>query len=291
MNYYNLYNDARKKIDETIDVMRTLSVIIPVYNTSAYIMRCLQSVEAQTLHDFEVILVDDHGQDDSISVATGFAAKSKRKDIHYVFTQTPINSGPAVARNLGMQQAKGEYIAFLDADDWIEPEMYDALYTNAKSCAADLSCCNMIQDFEDRRPNKVLKNPVIGNGLITVAGKKYFLTTFVSYFTTFAYRREWLIENQIQFANSKSSEDSSFLACCILAAERMAQTDQSFYHYIIHSGSLTQRKVWKGREKRRAFAALFAFARSRGLMSTYWLQLFYVYAKKAILVPVVEMIK
>ena len=271
-----------------------VSVIVPVYNASAYIERCLQSVEAQTLHDIEVILVDDHGRDDSIAKVKAFVTKSQRKDIHYVFAETPINSGPAAARNIGIEKAQGEYIAFLDADDWIEPQMYETLYKQSAVSiqhSADLCCCNAMQDFEDGTPSKTLSNPKVESGVFSKADKKHFLTTFVAYFWSFIYRREWLLTNQLIFADAKSAEDSSFLACCVLAAERIAQTDLSFYHYIIHSGSLTQRKVWKGKEKRKAFAALFAFARRKGLLFTYWPQLMWIYIKKALLVPIAEMIK
>ena len=270
--------------------MINLSIIIPVYNVARYMERCLQFVDAQTLHDIEVIIVNDHGQDDSISIAKKLTQKHTRKDIHYVFTQTPVNSGPAVARNIGIQAAHGEFIAFLDADDWVAPEMYEALYRNAQMYQADLSCCNLIQDYEDGSPSKVLANPHVENGEFTQTAKKYFLRTFVSYFTSFIYRRAWLLEHDLHFVQTKSAEDSSFLACCILAAERIAQTDEPYYHYVIHSGSLTQRKVWKGREKRKAFNAMIAFAKRKNVLSIYWPHLFYVYAKKALVVPVMEMI-
>lgn len=271
--------------------MIKLSIIIPVYNVERYMERCLQFVDSQTLHDIEVILVDDHGQDDSMSIAKETIQQHTRKDIHYVFAQTLTNSGPATARNIGIQTAKGEYIAFLDSDDWIEPEMYETLYSNAKRYKADLSCCNLVQDFEDNRPSKVLKNPLVENGDFNEAAKKHFLTTYVSCFTSFIYRRAWLLENEIFFTKTKSAEDSSFLACCILAAERIAQKNAPYYHYVIHSGSLTQRKVWKGREKRKAFAEMIDFAKRKKLLRTYWLQVFYVYVKKALIVPVYEMIR
>lgn len=271
--------------------MKNLSIIVPVYNVSNYIDRCLMSIQAQTLQDIEVILVDDHGQDNSILIAKEFSAKSKRKDIQYVFMQTLQNSGPAIARNIGIQTAQGQYIAFLDADDWVEPDMYETLYANARNYKADLSCCNLIQDFEDGRSSKVLKNPRVDNGEFSEEAKKRFITTFVSYFTSFIYRREWLLENDLLFAKTKSAEDSSFLACSILAAERITQKEDPYYHYVIHTGSLTQRKVWKGREKRKAFAAMISFAWRKKLLRTYWLQLFYIYAKKALVVPIFEMIK
>ena len=259
--------------------MINLSIIIPVYNVARYIERCLRFVDAQTLHDIEVILVDDHGPDDSISIAKELTQKSTRKDIHYVYAETPANSGPAAARNMGIQAASGEYIAFLDADDWIEPEMYETLYQNARMYQADLSCCNLMQDFEDGTPSKVLRNPHLDSGEFTNAAKKHFLNTYVSYFTSFIYRREGLLSNELLFA------------CCILAAERIAQKEEPYYHYIIHSGSLTQRKVWKGREKRKAFAAVIDFAKRKKMLCTYWPQLFYIYLKKALIVPVCEMIK
>ena len=156
---------------------------------------------------------------------------------------------------------------------------------------ADLSCCNLMQDFEDGTPSKVLRNPHLDSGEFINAAKKFFLTTYVSYFTSFIYRREWLLANELLFAETKSAEDSSFLACCVLAAERIAQKDEPYYHYVIHSGSLTQRKVWKGREKRKAFSSVIDFARRKKMLHTYWLQLFYLYLKKALLVPIYEMIK
>jgi len=270
--------------------MINLSIIIPVYNVARYIERCLQFVDAQTLHDIEVILVDDHGQDDSISIAKELTQKSTRKDIHYVYTETPANSGPAAARNIGIQAASGEYIAFLDADDWVEPEMYETLYRNAKAENADLSCSNAMQDFEDGQKSRVLSNPIITSNPITVADRKRFLKTYVAYFWSYIYRREWLMQNEIEFANSKSAEDSAFIGCCMLAAKRFAQTEKALYHYVIHTGSLTQRKVWKGAEKRKSFRTMMDFAKNKGLWKTYRWPLIWVYVKKALIEPIIEMI-
>ena len=271
--------------------MTSISIIIPIYNASLYLDRCLQSVEAQTLQDIEVILVDDHGQDDSMDKAKAFVAKSKRKDIYYVFLQTLKNSGPAVARNLGLKKAKGEYVAFLDADDWIEPEMYETLYANAKAEDADLSCSNAMQDFEDGQKSRVLTNPIITSNSISVGDRKRFLKTYVAYFWSYIYRREWLVQNEIEFANSKSAEDSAFIGCCMLAAKRFAQTEKALYHYVIHTGSLTQRKIWKGSEKRKSFCAMMDFARTKGLLSQYRCELYWIYFKKAIITPIVEYLR
>jgi len=271
--------------------MKTLSIIIPVYNAAKYIERCLQSVEAQTLQDIEVILVDDHGYDDGIEIAKTFASRSNREDIQYIFAATPRNSGPSAARNIGIENARGEYIAFLDADDWIEAEMYNTLYSLAKEWNADLSCCNAIAEDEAGRRSKELRNPKVSDGIFHSAEKKHFLVSFIAYHWTFIYRHAWLEENQLRYADAKSAEDSSFLACCVLMAERISQTDAILYHYVEHEGSLVKRRVWKGKDKRKALGEMIRYAKRKGMMRTYWPQLLYVYLKKALLVPVIEMVK
>lgn len=270
--------------------MIKLSVIVPVYNVSRYVERCLQSVDCQTLGDIEVLLVDDHGSDDSIAIAKRFAANSQRKDVVYRFAATPVNSGPGAARNIGMQLAKGEYIAFLDADDWVEKDMYEVLYTMAKAARADMSCCNASQDYEDGRKSNTLTHPAIAKGELTVKERKKLLSTYVAYLWTYIFRREWLTGNGITFPAAKSAEDSSFVACCLLSANRVAQTDKALYHYVMHEGSLTRRRVWKGADKRRAFGAMLDYAKRQGLMSEYRWQLYYIYLKKALLVPIIEML-
>lgn len=278
--------------------MAKVSIIIPIYNVSRYIERCLESVEAQTLTDIEVVLVDNCGTDDSMQKAEALVAKSKRADLSWRFAKTATNNGVAGARNLGLQMATGEYVAFLDSDDYVESEMYEQLYSkavvrNQKSeirdqLSADLSCCNLVQDYEDGRPSRVLRNCRMPAGEVTVEERKRLLTRFVSYFTTFIYRREWLMSSAIVFPATLSAEDSSFLACCLLTANRIAQTDRAMYHYVIHQGSLTQRRVWKGRDKRRAFAMTLGFAHRQGVYQTYRWQLRFLYIKKAILVPIKE---
>lgn len=270
--------------------MIKLSVIIPVYNASRYIERCLQSVDSQTLGEIEVLLVDDHGTDESIAIAKRFAASSKRTDIQYRFAETPQNSGPGVARNIGLKLAQGEYVAFLDADDWVEPNMYEVLYTLAKTENADMSCCNASQDYEDGRASNILTHPAIAQGELTVVERKKLLAKYVAYLWTCAFCREWLVRNSVAFPDAKSAEDSSFVACCLLSARCVAQTDKVLYHYVMHEGSLTKRRVWKGADKRRAFRAMLDYAKRQGLMPEYRWQLYYVFLKKALLVPIIEML-
>ncbi|MBR4521301.1 MAG: hypothetical protein IKO63_07800, partial [Paludibacteraceae bacterium] len=92
------------------------------------------------------------------------------------------------------------------------------------------------------------------------------------------------------FPATRSAEDSAFLTCCLLSANRISQTERPLYHYVIHKGSLTARRVWKGVDKRRAFGTVLDYARKQGVMSIYRWQLYYIYVKKALLVPILELL-
>ena len=266
--------------------MPKVSIIIPVYNSAEYIRRCLLSVASQKLTDLEVILIDNCGTDDSMEMVERFIRHNRRQGITYRIAATATNNGPGQARNLGLQLATGEYIAFLDADDWIEPNMYELLYTKANG--ADLCCGNLRQDYEDGRESVVLTNTYMPQGVLTISMRKQVLRSFVAYFTTYIYRREWLMDNGIVFPDSKSAEDSAFLTCCLLSAHRIEQTDTPLYHYVIHRGSLTARPEKKGADKRRSFRAVFAYAKRQGLYRMYRAQLWFIYFKKAVLVPTIE---
>ena len=271
--------------------MPKISVIIPVYNSAKWITACVDSVLAQTMTEYECILVDNCGQDDSIAQVRHHL-KGKPEEGQFVFAATETNNGPGAARNLGLSMAKGKYVAFLDADDFVEPEMYKVLYENAECWDADISSAAAVLDYEDGRENSFMYNPHVGNGEITPSNRKILLNRFVSNFTTCLFRRDWLIHSGIIFPDSRSGEDSAFMGCCYLSASRIAQTDEVFYHYRIHAESISHKKrMWRGAEKRKAFDAMFQYARNKGLMREYWWQLYSIYRRKALLTPIIEVLK
>ena len=100
----------------------SVSVIIPVYNLAKYLSKCLESVLAQTYANFEIIAIDDGSTDDSAAILKKYAEKDKR-----VKPILKANGGVSSARNAGLDKAEGEYIFFLDGDDWIEPETLERL--------------------------------------------------------------------------------------------------------------------------------------------------------------------
>lgn len=263
-----------------------VSIIIPIYNVAPYIERCLDSIANQTLSDLEVILVDDHGQDDSITIARDYI------QTHHLSTwriiETPSNSGPGVARNIGVEEATGEYIAFCDADDWVEPTMYEQLYHLAQNQNADISSVAAVLDYPDGT-HRLMLNPEIGSGEVNLEQRRYLLSHFVSNFTTMLFRRDWLNQYSIRFPEARSGEDSSFMGQCYLVVQRIAQTNQPLYHYVIHTDSISHRKhVWRGKDKRKAFGVLIDFAKQNGLWPTFRKVLIIIYIKKALLTPIKE---
>ena len=113
--------------------MYKLSVIIPVYNVENYLRECLDSITSQTVKDIEIICIDDGSTDNSPKILKEYQKKDSRIKII-----TKENGGQASARNLGIKKAQGEYIAFIDSDDFIESEMLEKLYTKAKDNNLDI---------------------------------------------------------------------------------------------------------------------------------------------------------
>lgn len=263
--------------------MVKVSVIVPVYNARDYIIPCVESLINQSLDEIELLLVDDHGTDDSIEAVRNFLeAYSGKKQFR--FLETTVNSGPGVARNIGIEAAEGEYVAFVDSDDWIEREFCESLYKAASRKNADIAFCHLRQDNLRDGSSIELRNPEVSSGDFTVKKHKEFLPRFVSYFTTYLYRREFLLRNALRFPDTRSSEDSSFLASCILAAGRIASVEKPLYHYVQRSRSLsTKVDPEKYRQKLSSFDDFLGYARRHDLYEKYKDEIDFIYIKKAFL--------
>ena len=219
-----------------------VSIISPVYNVAAYICECIDSIVSQTMTDWEVLFVDDHGTDNSIEIAKQHIARLP-KDIagKFHFMPTPKNSGPGIARNLGIQQARGEYIAFVDSDDMMEPQMLDRLLLKAYgglnlmhigTPGVDLVYCNA-KSFGDSGKLRFLQNPDIEKG------KDYYLKHFKTYIWTYIYRRKFIIDNGLEFPCERASEDTNFLTKTLLVARTIRCVNEPLYLYRVRPQSLT----------------------------------------------------
>jgi len=263
-----------------------ISLITPVYNSAATIRRYMQSVMAQTCYDMEVILVDDHGSDNSMEIARTIA-QGYTGPIEFRFLETPCNSGPGVARNVGIDAARGEYIAFLDSDDTLDPLFCRLMLESATAKDSDMCCCHLEVCDRNGRHEGYRRNPNLSSTEFTGAARKAYLSQYASYFTTYIYRRELLNANDIRFPAMRSSEDSMMLCCALLCSRRISQVDRYLYRYLRQPASLTTRPdADRYRHKLSSMNLLLDTARRRGWYDADKDELDFIYFKKGFLVPV-----
>jgi glycosyltransferase involved in cell wall biosynthesis len=261
--------------------MVKVSVILPVYGVAQYIVKCTESLLAQTLDDMEFIYVDDHGPDNSIELVKQTIAGHPREG-QFRILRPEHNLGAGMARNFAIPQAQGEYIAFVDSDDWVEPNMFEELYNEAKrQGGVDLCYCQASKDYLDGKPSEILCNPVVEPGEFSHDKRVYFLSNYVSYFWTFIYRREQLEDNAIRYPEERSADDSCFMACNLFTAKTIARVDKPFYHYLIRPGSVVTTKNSTKYQKRLAvFGHLMDYAKSHGVYKEFKNEVDYIYLKK-----------
>lgn len=119
-----------------------ISIIIPVYKVERYLRQCLDSILCQTYRDLDILLIDDGSPDRSGEICEEYATKDNRIRVFHT-----KNNGLSSARNLGLREAKGEYIGFIDSDDWIEPNMYEILLRRLEEKGTDISICGVWKEY------------------------------------------------------------------------------------------------------------------------------------------------
>ena len=207
-----------------------ISIIVPVYGVEDYLTRCVQSVLAQTVSDWELILVDDGSTDRSGEMCDAFCEQDSRISVIH-----QPNGGLSAARNSGLKRAKGEWIAFLDSDDCLHPQMLARLLDAAQSKGCEIASCRYLP-FSDRLPSAE------GDGAVTVYATedamRYLIrnTVFQQVVWNKLYSRRAL-ENLL-FPVGKYHEDEFFTWQAFLKAERVAAVDFTGYFYFQRQGSI-----------------------------------------------------
>lgn len=217
-----------------------VSVIIPLYNVESYMRKCVNSVLNQTLNNIEIILVDDGSPDNCGEIADEYAKKDVRvKVIH------KLNGGLSSARNSGLTIATGEYVSFIDSDDWVELNMLESLYKRAKEGNADLVVCNFDKVYENHtKENHLNINSEVINlqdiGLNGYLFKYFFSDTHGVMVWNKLYRREIIQMNELYFHDTKEilSEDILFNLCFFSFMKIVCTVESPFYSYLQRPGSL-----------------------------------------------------
>lgn len=219
-----------------------ISVIIPVYNVERYLPKCLDTVCGQTYANLEIIVVNDGTKDQSQPIIDAYAAKDKR--IRKVIKP---NGGLSSARNAGLEIATGDYVAFVDSDDWIAPEMLEEMQRKAKTSGSDVVVCNYDKVFDSQTERRYLpmKSGVVNVREIGLAGYMYkYLFTYAHGHEVWnkLYRRELIDRHHIRFEPNRDifSEDLLFNLYVLCHANRIAAIDEAYYFYLQRQGSLMQ---------------------------------------------------
>ena len=143
--------------------MCKISIIVPVYNTEKYLEKCLNSLISQTLEDIEILCINDGSTDNSIKILEQYANRDSRIKII-----NKKNAGVSAARNTGISQAKGEYLGFVDSDDYVDLNFYEKLYNTAKEYNASIAVAGIIRFNEfHKKYHLKLNETILSNDLKT----------------------------------------------------------------------------------------------------------------------------
>ncbi len=218
-----------------------VSVIVPVFNASRYLRKCLESLKNQAYDRCEFILIDDGSTDDSRRICDEYCAVDSR---FICFSQH--NQGVAAARNHGLDVAKGEYIGFVDADDYVEPNMIQTLIHALIESNADVAECsvNLVDEHGHVRSKQLLIERFLNNNKEIVS--HYAKQDSVLNYTCNKIFRATKIGN-IRFPYFKTSEDYYFNVLVLNRCHRSVTLRVSLYNYVLHSQSSTGQSFHLGR--------------------------------------------
>lgn len=211
-----------------------ISVIVPVYNVEEYLEKCVDSILVQTYRNLEVILVNDGSKDSSGSICDAFARKDSRVRVIH-----KENGGLSSARNVGIEAAGGEYITFVDSDDWIEEDAYEHLMGLIEKYRVNLVCGGNY-DVDGATGTRTLGVCPQKEEAVTAeefVGRMFLWQGCDSSVCDKIFHRS-LLEN-FRFPEGKVSEDVAITYRIILSAERAAFSERPFYNYYHRPGSIT----------------------------------------------------
>ncbi len=209
-----------------------VSVIIPVWNPGSGVRRCVDSLRGQTLEDIELIFVDDCGTDGAMDIVRSAAAEDSRIRI----ITNPENVGPGPSRNAGIEAARGEYLSFVDADDYVDAFFLECLYAKAVAGQLDVVKGRICYLKEDgTQANRTELNDEIRKGI--ELGKPLFCL-FLYQHQSALYKRVFLLDKAIRYGTSRRAQDTTFLLKACHRADRFDLEDTAEYCFCERNSSL-----------------------------------------------------
>ncbi len=256
--------------------MIKVSIIVPVYNVEKYLTECLNSLVGQTLKDIEIVAVNDGSKDNSLRILEEYAEKDKRIKII-----NQKNAGLSAARNRGVEAATGEFVAFIDSDDWVDLDFCEKLYTAATEEKADIAAGELVW-YEN--PQKNVKQICYKRKLVCKGLKeKYYKLLNGSaycYVCNKIYRRETLIKSGVVFPEGKVYEDMHWSPRVMCELGKAVAIGGVSYYYRQNVSSithLTPQNEKMAKDYRDARAALVKFADMHNLIVSFsmWKKIYF----------------
>ena len=219
--------------------MPLISVIIPIYNVEKYVVQCIDSVIAQTYRNLEIILVDDGSKDSSAATCDEYQRKDER-----VVVIHKENGGLSSARNAGLEIATGEWVAFVDSDDWISPETYEEMMRALIETGAEIATCGRVYEWMNR---KKYKND--SGEIMVLDGRDNVMRSHNVDFGNEVWDKLYpksFFDSGIRFAVGKKFEDIDLLFAVYRKLNKMVCVKKPFYHYRQRKGSIIHTPEAKG---------------------------------------------
>lgn len=211
-----------------------VSVIVPVYNVENYLEQCLYSLVNQTLKEIEIIIINDGSTDNSQNIIDEY----KKNNLN-IKSFTQKNKGQATARNLGLKYCVGDYITYVDGDDYIELDMLEKLYKEVAGKKYDIVISDIIK--EENGKSYIFKN----YWKVKKEINKNFMTSHMGPVARL-YRREFLLNNNFTFLEGVIYEDLGSIPMLGMYTNKIKYVDYAYYHYVVRNGSsMKQEKYTK----------------------------------------------
>lgn len=212
-----------------------VSVVVPIYNMEKYLDKCIESIVKQTYKNLEIILVDDGSIDKSLKICNKWGEKDNRVNVYH-----KENGGLSDTKNFGIKHAKGKYISFIDADDWIELNMYEELTKEMIKTKSDIIICGRYLEYEDgKRTRQCNPNNICMNSEETIIK----LDTFGGFDMSSCdklYKTE--LFNGIEFPVGKKCEDAYVTYKLFAKSKKVEYYPKIFYHYLQRKNSISKNK-------------------------------------------------
>lgn len=229
--------------------MPKVSIIIPVYNVEKYLRNNLTSVTNQTLKDIEIICINDGSKDSSLDIINEFTQKDSR-----IKVINQENKGLSTARNTGIDIATGEFIAFLDSDDYVDLDYYEKLYTTAVKHNAEISTAGIIRKYPKTKEKYRIKYDKIEETTDVV--EMFYLSNIKRYPSCWnrIYKKELLDRINLRFNDGRTYEDAAFSIRALNNCKKLVTVPEVFYYYVVNNNSIVKTKLTEKKKADKLFA-------------------------------------